>query len=591
MKYSDLLADWLTEEGYTHCFAVAGGNIMHLMESISRRLVCVPVVHEVAAGIAAEYFNATAPNGQRALALVTAGPGLTNIVTAFAGAYLESRELLVMGGQVKTSDLSRGKLRQRGIQEVNGVEIVRSLCTASYLMDEPLSQEQFRSLCRISRQGRPGPVFIEIPLDIQGLDLPADCSGTIRSVPTGITLSLADESAVRGCVALFNSASRPAVLIGGGVSRAAAKLIADFSASLKLPLFTTWNGIDRLAADHPCYFGRPNTWGMRYSNLLLQQADFILALGTRLGLQQTGFNWSRFGPLARVVQVDGDADELKKGHPRLDLGICAEANDFIIRLMPQIRGNWKSWHDYCKMVQSRLPLIEQNETHDGFICPYRFVELLSTLAGLDDVVIPCSSGAAYTVMMQTFAQQAGQKIVTNKGLASMGYGLSGAIGAALANSNKRTILMEGDGGFAQNLQELGTVAVNKLNLKIFLFINNGYASIRMTQSNYFKGHYVGCDQQSGLGLPDWPQLFKAYGITTALIEPGFERNSTILNLFKNSGPAAFLVNIDPLQTYFPKITSRVTPTGMESNSLDHMSPDLPDDLFKIVGKYLLPNSS
>jgi acetolactate synthase-1/2/3 large subunit len=589
-KYSDWIAQWLDESGYTHCFFVAGGNIMHLLESLSHHLTCVPVVHEVAAGVAAEYFNATSGSGGKALALVTAGPGLTNIVTALAGAYLESRELLVIGGQVKTSDLSLGEVRQRGIQEIDGVAIATPVTVESRRLDAPVSRAEFNAICSATDNGRHGPVFIEIPLDVQGRqlsesELPPSQPVTpkVLSLPTGVNTGA---ESVDAALALLAQAQRPAFLIGGGVARETAIALADAAARHDLPLLTTWNGMDRVPAEHRCYFGRPNTWGQRYANLLLQQADVIFALGTRLGLQQTGFNWQEFGQRAKIVQVDCDVTELTKGHPRVDLPICDDVNRWLDPVMQKMTGQWPEWLRYCEAVKEALPLIEDNTTHEGYLSPFRFVERLSTLACADDVVIPCSSGGAFTVMMQTFAQKAGQRIVTNKGLASMGYGLSGAIGAAFANRDRRVILVEGDGGFSQNLQEVGTVAVNKLNLKMFVFDDSGYASIRMTQRNYFGGRYVGCDLQTGLGLPNWEALFAAYGVPAVHVGVGYENDPRFREQFGAEGPCAFIVRIDPSQTYFPKITSRVTPTGMESNPLHQMSPDLSDEVYASVAKYL-----
>jgi acetolactate synthase-1/2/3 large subunit len=357
---------------------------------------------------------------------------------------------------------------------------------------------------------------------------------------------------------------------------------------LRVPLMQTWNAMDRIGADHPLYFGRPNTWGMRYSNILIQQADVLLALGTRLSLQQTGFNWQQFVPAGEVIQVDCDRTELTKGHPKVAMAVCGDANEVLCSLLNMDLGTHSAWLDFCREVKSALPLVEPvNNTGAGYLSPYVFVEKLSELTTKEDVVIPCSSGSAFTVMMQTFAQKQGQRIVTNKGLAAMGYGTSGAIGAAFAVGGRRTILVEGDGGFIQNLQELGTIAANRLNLKLFIFDDNGYASIRMTQLNYFKGRYVGCDTQTGLGIPKWEHLFRAYDIPSMQVVPGFETDSEFLRLFSAPGPAAFMVHIDPMQTYFPKISSRVTSTGgMESNPLHRMTPDLSEVVAERVFRYL-----
>lgn len=589
MRYSDVLADWLKDLSYTHCFFVAGGNIMHLLASVSARFTCIPVVHEVAAGVAVEYFNETCGEGEgRAFALVTAGPGLTNIVTAIAGAWLESRELLVLGGQVKTADLSRHQVRQRGIQEIDGADIARPISVRSELLDRVVDKEAFAGLVEAGSAGRKGPVFVEIPLDIQGADVEND-------IATPLLPSLSDRAAipeiaaadVERLVAAIRAAKRPILLIGGGVSRDTANAVHDQLSRMGVPLTTTWNGLDRVPSDHPLYFGRPNTWGQRYSNLLIQQADLIVAMGTRLGLQQTGFNWQQFGREGRIVQVECDYAELHKGHPRVDVPLLGDADGLLRKLVRTDLGEHAEWVEFCRMVKRELPLVEANKTGEGYLSPYVFAECLSTLCTNEDVVVPCSSGGASTVMMQTFAQKRGQIVLNDKGLASMGYGLSGAIGAAFAHPDRRVVLTEGDGGFSQNLQELGTVAINRLNLKMFIFHDEGYASIRMTQRNYFGGNYVGCDLKTGLGLPDWVKLFDAYGIRTMRLGPAFERDEKFNELFHQPGPVGFIVGLDPEQTYFPKITSRVTAKGsMESNPLHRMSPDLPDELYSRVAKYI-----
>lgn len=587
MRYSDLMADWLKDKGFTHCFFVAGGNIMHLVASASTRFKCIPVVHEVAAGIATEYFNESNPT-ERAFALVTAGPGLTNIVTAIGGAWLESRELLVIGGQVKTDDLSRNTLRQKGIQEIAGVDIVRPITRHSVLLDDVANRSTFMRYVQDGAEGRKGPVFIEIPLDVQGRDVDPESLSVVEPAATEGVLPALDNSVLVRLVDAINAAKRPMLLLGGGVHRSTTEKLYDRLADMGVPIATTWNGADRLGVDHPMYFGRPNTWGQRYSNLLLQQADLVVALGSRLGLQQTGFNWQQFAPNGRVVQVDCDAAELNKGHPRVEMALHADANLVLESLAGHELGDHSDWVDYCRMVHDRLPIVEPiNKTGEGYISPYVFVQQLSRMSEPLDIVIPCSSGGAFTVMMQAFDQKRGQVIVTDKGLASMGYGLSGAIGAAFAHPHRRVILVEGDGGFAQNLQELGTAAINKLNLKIFIFEDGGYASIRMTQRNYFGGRYVGCDRMTGLGLPDWEALFAAYGMPCVRVGPCFEEDGDFLRLFNEPGVAGFLVSIDPEQTYFPKITSRVTETGsMESNPLHRMTPDLDEDLYNMVGRYL-----
>ncbi|OSZ71070.1 acetolactate synthase [Sphingomonas sp. IBVSS1] len=571
MKYSDQIAAWLHAAGYTHYFYVGGGNIMHLTESLDRYLTGVPVVHEVAAGIAAEYFNVVA-HPAKALALVTAGPGLTNIVTAISGAWLESRELLVIGGQVKTADLARQQLRSRGIQEIDGVELVKSTTKLSHRLDEVVDAAGFLELLKPSWTPRKGPVFIEIPLDIQARQVEETALPAIEAP----ALPVVDQAELDRVVALYNRAQRPVLLVGGGVDHDVALPLAERLESLGVPVMTTYNGADRIDGNAPNYLGRPNTWGQRSANILIQQSDLIIAVGTRLGLQQTGFNWQEFGREATIVQVEIDPQELGKGHPRVDIGLCADANDFFRRLLAAELARKDEWLAYGRQVRAAVPRIEDvNNTGESYLSPYAFVVGIEQLTKADDLFIPCSSGSAFTLSMQLYQQKLGQRVITNKSLASMGYGLSGAIGAAIAGGGRRTILVEGDGGFAQNCQEMGTAAVNGLNLKIFIFHDQGHASIRMTQRSYFNGKYLGCDRQSGLGLPDWTRLFAAWDVPVMTVPQNFAENQEFLDRFNADGLHVFIVPVDPEQTYFPKISSRITASGsMESNPIDRMSPEI-----------------
>ncbi len=588
MKYAEVVVDWLKAMGYTHCFFVAGGNCMHLLDAVRSRMTCIPVVHEVAGGIAAEYFN-EAQDEKKAFMVITAGPGVTNIVTAIGGAYLESRELLILGGQVKSSDLATGGVRQRGIQEICGIDIVEHICKTTAQVTAPIPRAEFEAIVESGWTGRPGPVFIEMCLDAQGapVDPAALEHGIAPVLDPPSSRQVSGEAAADLIAEAIKGAERPVILIGGGVSRATANAVRPALREMGVPLQATWNAADRLGADEPLYVGRPNNWGQRGANLVLAQSDCIVALGSRLGLQQTGFNWQEFAPVGRVVQVDIDPAELDKGHPVVDVPIVADANGTLRALSTRRFGDYSEWLAYAREVAA-LPLNDPaNETAPGYISPFSFVDDLSGLCVADDVIIPCSSGGANSVMMQALLQKEGQVVITDKGLASMGYGLAGAIGAALAWPNRRTVLVEGDGGFAQNLQELATVRVNDLNLKIFIFANEGYASIRSTQRNYFDGAYLGCDTRTGLGFPDWLDLFHAFGIPSMALAEGWAENPEFTGLWGAKGPAAFVVPIDPEQTYFPKIASRVRPDGgMESNPLHNMSPDLDPEVAARVMRYL-----
>lgn len=587
MKFSDLIAVTLKELGFTHFFFVGGGNIMHLTGSLVEHLTPVPVIHEVAAVIASEYFNKISAKN-RSIALVTAGPGATNTITGIAGAHLEARAVLVLGGQVKTSDLKEGCLRQRGIQEVDGVSICKPITKKSLCLKSTLLRSELAELFELPFKGKQGPVFIEIPLDVQGsktLPYKADINEASQ------VNSSINKPNINSVILKINASRRPVFLIGGGTPR---NLISDLLAVCEkqnIPIATTWNGADLIGAEHSSYIGRPNTWGQRSSNVIIQQSDLVIALGTRIGLQQSGFNWRQFLPDGELIMVDIDKAELEKGHPRIDHAYNLDAALFLKHLLPEIVGNWREWLNFARSIRSLLPLNEAENNFKpphGFVQPYGFVEWLSNNCERDAIVVPCSSGSAFTCMMQVFSQKSGQRMITNKGLASMGYGLSGAIGAALASGGKRTYLVEGDGGFAQNIQELGTVAILDLNLKIFIFEDQGHASIRMTQKNYFDGEYVGCDRTTGLGLPNWEHIGAVWGINTVIIDDleMFQTESCVAMLESNS-PAVFIIKIHPEQTYFPKISSQIAENGnMESSPLHLMTPSLSEEKHNQVFKFL-----
>ena len=578
MNHADEVLKWLQELGYTHCFFVAGGNSMHLLNSARTTMECVPFVHEVSAGIAAEYFNESRDEGGRAFVLVTAGPGLTNLVTALAGAFLESRELLVLGGQVKSSDLASDGLRQRGIQEVNGVEISAPVTKRSLRVEKPITKKSFFEAVIDGREGRPGPVFLEFCLDAQASlviqdEIEVEIS-TSRQLPT------VDSNEIEKCTEMLVNSPRPVLLIGGGISRKDMKRILPLIERTGIPVMTTWNAADRIPADHPQYLGRPNTWGQRSSNILIQEADVLVAVGTRLGLQQTGFNWQEFVPLGKVIHVDIDEAELNKVHPKTEVSVQSDGYLFLKVLLESLTtSEGRNWHDW--MIRSRglrneIPLSEiVNGHHEGYANPFDFVLELSKFCETNDMIIPCSSGGAFTVMMQAFQQKEGQVMITDKGLASMGYGLAGAIGVAIGHPGQRTVLVEGDGGFSQNLQELATIDVQKLNIKIFVFSNEGYASIRMTQRNYFDGSYLGCDVNTGLGFPDWSLLAQAYGLKSMSVTTDDLVTDEFRVAWESDDPYFFVVRIHPEQTYFPKISSQITASGgMVSAPLHKMSPDL-----------------
>lgn len=592
VKYSDSLCELLKSLGYSKCFYVAGGNIMHLLESANKVFECIPFIHEVSAGIAAEYHNeAIDSEKERAFVLVTAGPGLTNLITAISGSYLESRDLLIIGGQVKSTDLKSGEMRQRGIQEIDGVSIVQSITKAALRLEKKVDLDLIYKSIKRGLTQRKGPVFIEVCLDVQAMNSEHYTQSKLKSEQrTSDSRYTIIESSIKKIVRLLSQSKRPVLLLGGEVTRAFMKKLENQTALIKIPIMTTWNAADRIQYDQENFFGRPDTWGMRYSNVLLQQADLVLAVGARLSLQQTGFNYKDFIPKGQIVHIFSDESEFEKGLDNVVMKIPGSADMYLKNLLSIISSpnhNWSEWLNFCRYVKTKLPLSEKcNKPHEGFWNPYEFYLQLSDLLGSDEALIPSSSGGAETVAMQSFKQNNGVRIITTSSLASMGYGLAGAIGTSIL-TNKKVCLVEGDGGFCQNLQELGTVERQSLNLKIFLFCNEGYASIKATQRNYFNGNYIGCDRSTGLGLPDWGALFEAYQIRCMVLNANERLDLQMGHMWSDENPSAFLVPIHPDQTYFPKITSRVLKDGsMESDALHNMTPELDLSIKTAVLRYI-----
>ena len=597
MKYSDYFIESLVKLGYTHCFFVGGGNVMHLLESARTRMECIAVVHEVSAGIAAEYFNvANRGSGRRAFAMVTAGPGITNLATAIGGAWLESRELLIVGGQARTDFITHPEVRQIGHQQIDGRSIVEPMSKLAVTVTKPLGLNELKDLTDYSKSGRKGPVFVEICLDVTAMDVDQAALEAAPSVTKNIEPKVAESfspSEIGKLTELLMNSSRPLFLVGGGLDFQSFSELLPRLQELGIPIATTWNAVDYLDFDHPLYAGRPNTYGMRWANSLIQQADLVITLGARLGLQQTGFAWQEFVPVGKIVRIELDLNEIKLYQPKTYMDINMDAAKALSQILEiaeieSPKNDYSEWRGFIKDLRVQLPVVESATfQYPEFANPFEFVAELSELLNKDDRIVACSSGGSYTTMMQVFAQKQGQLLTNNKGLASMGYGLAGAIGTALVEPTKRTVLVEGDGGFAQNLSELGTVQNRQLNLKLFIFSNKGYASIRVSQKAYFAGAYIGCDGETGVGLPNWGKAFEAYGIPSVEISGSISGNKEVLRLLNSDGPAAFIVNIHPDQSFLPKITSKISADGkMKSNPIHLMDPQLDAELSPKVFKYL-----
>jgi acetolactate synthase I/II/III large subunit len=582
-KYSDDFMVWLKNSGYTHCFFVAGGNAMHLIESASHEFNCVPFINEVGAAIAADSFNEICKESERAFVLVTAGPGLTNVTTAVASAWVDRRELLVIGGQAKSTDLARGKVRQMGFQEIGGVEILSSITKASVLIDKQIGESEIQKYVQLSKSHPKGPVFLEVCLDITTHQTSLPASDNQRSPKMKKTV---DGDVLSKVQASLRQSSRPLILIGGGVDRYINEQSIKKLQDLGYPIATTFNGADRVGYDYKYYCGRPNWYGSRWANLIIQQADCVVAIGARLGLMQTGYNWQEFVPGGKVIQIEIEETELNKGFPKVDQSISCDPNEFLYELTKDSSalkpGKILDWQELITSIRNNLAKPDsKNVASPGHVEYYDFTFKLANMLNSTDNVNPCSSGGNFESFGRIMLNKSGQKWVTSPGLASMGFGISGGIGMALAYPEARTIVLEGDGGLAQNLQEFGVIRNLNANIKIFIADNGNYGSIKSHQKSAFNNHYIGCDKPTGLWLPEWEHIAKAFDIPSLIVNDSNAFGGEFTELLNSKGPSIFIVKVDPDQIFYPKILSSKNVLGeIVSNPLHLMEPPLSDADFK-----------
>ncbi|MBK8040758.1 MAG: thiamine pyrophosphate-binding protein [Verrucomicrobiaceae bacterium] len=404
IKYSELLATWLKELGYTHCFFVAGGGCMHLIDGFRHHFKMAAVVHEMSAGVAAEHFNECSTDG-KAFALVTSGPGFTNIVTAVAGCYTERRPLLVIAGQVKSTDLITGRLRQRGMQEIDGSAITAPITVHSRCLRKPLCRADLRAIAEAAYHPHPGPVVIEVCLDVQGCQVdPVELNAAPQSPDTHFEDSslLGGEDArtqARWLAGHLSGAKRPLLLLGGQVSREVAWRLLPILEQAGVPVMTTTSAMDRVPCDSPVWAGRPNSWGgQRCANLLVGQADVIVGVGVQWDLQQTGFNWQEYAPCAKLYQVYPSVEELGKGHPVLAGAVAAVPDEILPSLAQAL--DWtdrEDWRGYIRRAQALVPTLEPaNVAREGYHSNYAFLQKLTRALRAEDVIAMTSSGNCFT---------------------------------------------------------------------------------------------------------------------------------------------------------------------------------------------------
>jgi acetolactate synthase I/II/III large subunit len=589
-KLSDYVIDVVANTGVRHIFMLTGGGCMHLTDSVGRntQVEYICCLHEQACAFAAEAY-AEHTNGL-GVALVTTGPGGTNTVTGVAAAWLESASCLFISGQAKCADLiGSSGVRSMGQQEVDIVSIVRPITKYAKTILEPQSiRYELEKAVYMATHGRRGPVWIDIPLDVQAAaidenNLPG--FDPVSELPASEPHRLREQ--VSQAIDLLNRSERPVLFLGNGARSAHVRGLVDkLIKNLRIPVMVTWKIIDAIPEDCEFFAGRPGAVGQRGANFTQQNSDCMLIVGARLDRPQTAFSYQNFARAATKVLVDIDPAEIAKFDMRIDVPVCADAGDFIAEFLRQsdklVKKDRSCWLKRTKEWQKKYPVVlpEYWDKADGVVSTYVLVDVLSEILNPDDLIVPGSSGPCSEVFMQTFRVKSGQRIVNSNSLGAMGTGLPASIGACLASGRKRTICVNGDGGFQLNVQELETVRRLNLPIKFFVLCNGGYASIMGTQQNYFQGRFTGSEPSSHLTLPDIIRVADAYGITTARLHNHSDIRNQVRAVLSAPGPMVCAVDVSPNERTLPRVTSTVRPDGsIVSKPMEDMSPFLSREEF------------
>ena len=591
-KVSEFIADYLAGKGVTHVFTVTGGGAMHLNDALGHheRLTCIYNHHEQASAIAAEGY--TRMSGRLAAVCVTSGPGGTNAITGVLGGWLDSIPMFVVSGQVKretTIHATKVPLRQLGDQEYDIVSSVRPMTKyAAIVLDPADIAYHLEKAYHLAVNGRPGPVWLDVPLDVQAAIV--DTDGLRHYDPEsddGDKTVRYDTSLTNAIVEKLKTAKRPVLLLGTGVRLADCRDdVLRFAETARIPIVTAWNAHDLIWDDHELYCGRPGTVGTRGGNFIVQNCDLLLVLGCRMNIRMISYNYKDFARGAYKIVVDIDENELKKPTVNIDMPIWADLRDVVGDLLKAdlaavCSESHEKWIAWCRAVNARFPAVLPEYRGVGEpLNPYVFVS--DFFQGLDDDdQVVCGNGSACVIGFQAAVIKHNTRLFTNSGCAAMGYGFPAAIGACVARGGRRVICIDGDGSFQMNLQELQTVVYNRLNLKILYLNNNGYHSIRQTQQNLFKGRpLVGVCDGNGLSFPQAERLAYAYGIPFVRVACESDVQK-LLQKMKDDGPLFAEIVVDERQFFAPKAASKRLPDGtMVSAPLEDMAPFLPREELK-----------
>ena len=547
VKVSDVIADYLKEKGIEVVFGIIGSANSHIFDSINKLgyTKIINTHHEQAAVLAmGAYYRAS---GKLSATIVTAGGGATNAVTGVVGNWADSIPGIIISGQENYNYVSTQEaLRMYGTQGLNITKMVSEVTKKAIAFDDQMDiQTILETLDHITSVGRPGPVWLDIPMNLQAKMVNKRDWDFIEPVKIETDIELIIDE--------INKSKRPVIVGGNGIRLAGAK--KQFNQLLdcvKIPTLLTWSGIDLLDNNNPNFFGRFGLYGQRAANFIVQNADLVLVLGSRLALPQVGYDFSQFARGAKIIVVDIDELEGTKYPVDFVWGDCKEVIDSLIQSSYMIWGYKEEWVKHCNELKTKYPLVEEAHKDNGYLNSYKFITKMSDYLK-DDHIVVTDMGTALLSGHQNIKLKPNQTMFTSQGLGEMGYGLPAALGAALACPNKPVLCMNCDGGMMMNLQELHTIIENNLPVKIIIFNNDGYLMIKHTQKMLFKGDYVSVNKKTGIGLPKYNKVMPAFGYKYYDLK-SWDNFDQVMSYFINeSGPACLEVFMDPEQDFIPKV--------------------------------------
>lgn len=592
MRLADYVADFLVNHGVTDCFSVVGGGAMHLNDALGHKdgLKVTYNHHEQACAIAAEAYARL--DNRIAAVCVTTGPGGTNALTGVVGGWLDSIPMMIISGQVRYDTTARyalqfteTPLRAMGDQEYDIVKSVAPMTKYATMIEDPMDiRYALEKAWHLATTGRPGPVWIDIPVNFQGMYIETDeLRGYDPTEDDALLPPAVSQETIDEVIEKIRKAERPVFHAGYGIRLSGAyKQFREVAEKLGIPIVTYWNAVDLIEDENELYCGRAGNMGDRPGNWAIQNADLILAIGTRISIRQVGYNWKTWAREAEVIMVDIDQAELKKPTLHVEMPIWADAKDFLLKMnesLTQPLPRKEKWLETCQKWKKEYPVVQPRQWEENGTTAnvYAFVHYLSSQLP-ENSLTAVSNGACCVVGNQTYVIQKGSRMANNSAIASMGYGLPAAIGTCIGGGVRDTICLEGDGSIMMNLQELQTILTNRLPIKIFLINNNGYHSIRITQTNLFGQHTkVGIGPESSdLSFPDFEKIAKAFGYPYYSAHSNQEMKEVVDKVLQEDGPVFCEIFTDTSQVWEPKSsTKRLEDGTLVSPPLEDLAPFLP----------------